>query len=289
MACSRADDRDSAHRLADEFGQGASRPCGSACCRSPTCSATRTTGELLALVHIKSLNLLFVAVILGRPSAPRSSTTSSTRTASSTGCADPLRRTDMQKFASTSFAAVAATSLAPDHGGAAEYTQVQADKAASPSATSRWASRWMDGRFSFRRAARFDPAKPAAAKASFDVELASIDTGSADADDRSRRKALVQHRLFPPHASSRRPSSRSGRTATKVAGTLTIKGQSREIVVPASFSANGNAGAFDGSFDPPVAISPSAKAAGRSSTSSPTTQIRFHIAASASAPNGTRK
>lgn len=197
------------------------------------------------------------------------------------------------RFASplAALAALAAfASLAPITAGAAEYTQVAAAQSSIAFSYQQMGVK-MDGRFkTFAAQFAFDPAKPAAAKASFDVELASVDTGSADADAEVAGKPWFNTKAFPTArfvSSSVKPL---GKDRYEVAGTLTIKGQSREIVVPASFSANGNAGAFDGSFT----IRRGDFAIGEGSWSkfdivANDVQIKFHIAASASAPNGTRK
>ncbi|MFO1344723.1 MAG: YceI family protein [Rhodocyclaceae bacterium] len=197
------------------------------------------------------------------------------------------------RFASTlaALAAVASlTSLAPITAGAAEYTQVTAAQSSIAFSYQQMGVK-MDGQFKrFAAQLAFDPAKPASAKASFDVELASIDTGSADADAEVAGKPWFNTKAFPTArfvSSSVKPL---GKDRYEVAGTLTIKGHSREIVVPASFSANGNAGAFDGSFT----IRRGDFAIGEGSWSkfdivANDVQIKFHIAASVSAPNGTRK
>jgi polyisoprenoid-binding protein YceI len=194
------------------------------------------------------------------------------------------------KLASTFTALAAVTLLAPITASAAEYTQVQAAQSSIAFSYQQMGVK-MDGRFkTFAAQLAFDPAKPTAAKASFDVELASVDTGTPDADAEVAGKPWFNTKAFPTArfvSSSVKPL---GKDRYEVAGTLTIKGQSREIVVPASFSANGNAGAFDGSFT----IRRGDFAIGEGSWSkfdivANDVQIRFHIAATASAPSGTRK
>ena len=197
------------------------------------------------------------------------------------------------KTVSLAAAITAITSLAsfvPAAASAAEYTQVQAAQSSIAFSYQQMGVK-MDGRFkTFAAQLAFDPAKPTAARASFDVELASVDTGTPDADAEVAGKPWLNTKVFPTArfvSSSVKPL---GKDRYEVAGTLTIKGQSREIVVPASFSANGNAGAFDGSFT----IRRGDFAIGEGSWSkfdivANDVQIRFHIAATASAPNGTRK
>ena len=56
----------------------------------------------------------------------------------------------------------------------------------------------MDGRFKkFAAQVNFDPAKAEQAKASFDVDLASVDTGSGEADDEVVTKSWFNTAAFP--------------------------------------------------------------------------------------------
>lgn len=107
----------------------------------------------------------------------------------------------------------------------------------------------VDGRFkSFTADLRFDPAKPTAAKASFDVALASIDTGAAESDEEVAGKGWFNTKAFPSAKFVTTRVKPLGGQRFEVAGTLTIKGQSRPVVVPAQFTAQGKTGVFEGSF-----------------------------------------
>jgi len=56
----------------------------------------------------------------------------------------------------------------------------------------------MDGHFKkFNVQLNFDPAKPAAAQAQIDIDLASVDAGSSDADDEVVGKAWFNAKAFP--------------------------------------------------------------------------------------------
>jgi polyisoprenoid-binding protein YceI len=97
---------------------------------------------------------------------------------------------------------------------AAEFTQVQADKSAI-NFTYKQMGVAVDGKFKrFSSQLTFDPAKPAAAKASFDVELASVDTGARKA---TRWPASPGSTPRPSRRQSlSRPASRpSAATSTK--------------------------------------------------------------------------
>lgn len=131
---------------------------------------------------------------------------------------------------------------------AVEYTQVQPEKSAI-NFVYKQMNVAVDGRFKkFSSLLSFDPAKPTAAKASFDVELASVDTGAAEGDEEVAGKPWFNTKAFPTArfvSSSVKPL---GGNRYEVAGQLSIKGKTQDVVVPATFTAQGNTGVFDGSF-----------------------------------------
>ena len=118
----------------------------------------------------------------------------------------------MKRFA---FALALAAAL-PFAAQAAEFNQVQTDKSAITFGYQQMGVK-MDGRFKkFAARLNFDPAKPTDAKASFDVDLASVDTGAPEGRRGGRRQAVVQHQGLPDRAVRlRQPSRRSAATATK--------------------------------------------------------------------------
>ena len=131
---------------------------------------------------------------------------------------------------------------------ALEYTQVQSDKSALQFSYQQMGVK-MDGKFrKFTSQLQFDPTKPATAKASFDIELASIDTGSSEADQEVAGKPWFNSKAFPTARFVSGSVKPLGGNRYEVAGKLTIKGQSRDVVVPASFSTQGTTGVFDGNF-----------------------------------------
>jgi cytochrome b561 len=80
---------------------------------------------------------------------------------------------------------------------AIEFNQFQPAKS-SLSFVSKQMNVPVDGRFtSFRAKLAFDPAKPAAARAELEIDLASIDAGSKDANDEVATKAWFNTREFP--------------------------------------------------------------------------------------------
>lgn len=95
---------------------------------------------------------------------------------------------------------------------------------------------------------RFDPANPALARAAIDIELASIDAGSDEANDEVAGKLWFDSRTFPLArfvASSIKPL---GSNRFDVAGKMSIKGRTRDVRTLATFRQEGASGVFEGSF-----------------------------------------
>lgn len=131
---------------------------------------------------------------------------------------------------------------------AVEYTQVSAkDSAINFSYTQMGVT--MEGGFrSFSSDLRFDPADPTAASAIIDVELGSISTGMTEADSEVTGKPWFNTEAFPTARFESASVTALGDNRFEVAGTLTIKGTTQQIVAPAGFTEIIGAGVFDGSF-----------------------------------------
>jgi len=107
----------------------------------------------------------------------------------------------------------------------------------------------VDGRFKkFSVQLAFDPAKPAAARATIDIELASVDTGSPEGDDEVAGKQWFNTKAFPTARFVSTAVKALGGNRYEVTGQLTIKGRTREVTAPFSFAAQGSGAAFDGGF-----------------------------------------
>ncbi len=131
---------------------------------------------------------------------------------------------------------------------AAEFTQVQADKSAI-NFTYKQMGVAVDGKFKrFSSQLAFDPARPASASASFDVELASVDTGAPEGDDEVAGKPWFNTKAFPTARFVSTGVKPLGGNKYEVTGQLSIKGKTQPVVVPATFTAQGKTAAFDGSF-----------------------------------------
>ena len=131
---------------------------------------------------------------------------------------------------------------------AAEYNQVQAEQSRIGFSYTQMGVP-MDGRFKkFSGQLSFDPAQPTTAKAAIAVDLASIDTGTPEADTEVAGKQWFNTPAFPTARFESVSVKALGDNRYEVSGTLTIKGKTQAIVVPASFTAQGTTGVFDGGF-----------------------------------------
>jgi polyisoprenoid-binding protein YceI len=131
---------------------------------------------------------------------------------------------------------------------AVEYNKVQADQSRITFGYSQMGVT-MEGRFkTFTTALSFDPAQPATAKATIEVALASIDTGSTEADDEVAGKSWFNTKAFPTARFESSSVKALGDQRYEVTGRLTIKGKTQEVIVPATLTPQGNAGVFVGRF-----------------------------------------
>ena len=94
----------------------------------------------------------------------------------------------------------------------------------------------------------FDPAHPEIARARIEVELASVDAGSAEANDEVVGKDWFFVRQFPIARFDIRRVKALGNGQYEVQGTLTIKNVTQDMVTKASFHEEAGLGIFTGSF-----------------------------------------
>jgi polyisoprenoid-binding protein YceI len=95
----------------------------------------------------------------------------------------------------------------------------------------------------------YDPALPAATRATLSVDMTSLDIGDDDSSAEVRKSAWFDTAHFPRatfRSTSVRPSAAGRFDAT---GELTIKGQARPITVTVGVQQLGTAFAYDGSFE----------------------------------------
>jgi polyisoprenoid-binding protein YceI len=95
----------------------------------------------------------------------------------------------------------------------------------------------------------YDAAHPAAASATVDVEVSSLDLGDESYNAEVRKAAWFDSAHFPKasfHSTSVKPGGADHFEAT---GTLSIKGKSQTVTVPITVQRKGLAIAFDGSLE----------------------------------------
>jgi polyisoprenoid-binding protein YceI len=94
----------------------------------------------------------------------------------------------------------------------------------------------------------FDPAKPEAASAQIEIDLASIDAGSPEADDEAAGKLWFNRSLYPKALFVSSKIRALGNNRYEMRGTLTLKGKRRDMIVPVTFKPAKDAALFDGVF-----------------------------------------
>jgi polyisoprenoid-binding protein YceI len=99
----------------------------------------------------------------------------------------------------------------------------------------------VEGQFKkFDATVAFDPAKPQATLAEFEVELGSIDLGSEEGETEARRKPWLNVEAFPKAKFVASAVKQVAPGKYEASGPLTIKGRMHDIVAP--FTLNDAAG-----------------------------------------------
>jgi polyisoprenoid-binding protein YceI len=105
----------------------------------------------------------------------------------------------------------------------------------------------VEGKFGkFNAQVTFDPAKPEAAKARIDIDVASIDTGSADANNEVRGKSWFNTNTYSTASFTANGIKPLGGGRYEVRGPLTLKGKSKEIVTVFNLRQEGQNAIFEG-------------------------------------------
>jgi polyisoprenoid-binding protein YceI len=144
--------------------------------------------------------------------------------------------------------AVSLALAASDHAGAQRLNAVDHGKS-SIAFISKQMNVPVEGKFGkFSVQLAFDTAKPSEGRVQVDLELASIDTGSEEANDEVKGKGWFDVKNHPSarFVSSSVKSLGGGRY--EVAGKLTIKGRTRDVVAPFTFKSQAPGVVFDGAF-----------------------------------------
>ncbi|HUL56242.1 MAG TPA: YceI family protein [Usitatibacter sp.] len=107
----------------------------------------------------------------------------------------------------------------------------------------------VEGKFrKFDAAIAFDPAKPEATKASFEVDVGSIDLGSDEGNTEARRKTWLNVEGFPKATFTATSVKALGGGRFEARGPLSIKGVSREIVAAFTLADAGGIRIVNGQF-----------------------------------------
>ena len=107
----------------------------------------------------------------------------------------------------------------------------------------------VEGQFKkFDAAVAFDPAKPQATQAEFEVELASIDLGSEEGETEARRKPWLNVEAFPKAKFVASAVKQVAPGRFEATGALTIKGATQNIAAPFSLVDAGGVRTVEGQF-----------------------------------------
>lgn len=107
----------------------------------------------------------------------------------------------------------------------------------------------MDGSFKkFAAAVNFDPAKPEAAKASLEVDISSIDTGSDEGDDEVAGKLWFDTNAFPTARFVSTSFKALGNNRYDITGQLSLKGRTLAVTAPTTVTLQGKTATFAGAF-----------------------------------------
>ena len=107
----------------------------------------------------------------------------------------------------------------------------------------------VDGKFKkFDAQVAFDPKKPEAAKIAFTVDLASVSFGSSETESEVAKPDWFNTKAFPQATFQSTAVKATGPGKFEVAGKLTIKGASQNIVVPVALAQAGGTTTATGGF-----------------------------------------
>lgn len=134
------------------------------------------------------------------------------------------------------------------HAQAIEFNQLAADKS-SLVFVSKQMNVPTEGRFKrFSSNVSFDPAAAAKARIEFEIDPASIDLGSKEADDEAKGKDWFNVKTYPTARFVSSAVKPLGNNRFEVVGKMSVKGRTRDLVAPVTFRQDGNLGVFEGSL-----------------------------------------
>ncbi|MDD3352263.1 YceI family protein [Zoogloea sp.] len=151
-------------------------------------------------------------------------------------------------FRTASLALAASGLLLTGTAQAIEYNQVDATRS-SLAFTSKQMGVPVPGSFKrFNASIAFDPARPTAASTTLEIDLASIDAGSREANDEVVGKQWFNVKAHPTARFVSTGVRALGNNRFEALGKMTVKGQTRDVVAPFTFKQEGSGGVFDGGF-----------------------------------------
>ena len=122
---------------------------------------------------------------------------------------------------------------------AAEFNVVQADKSRVAFVSKQMGVPVEGGFKKFVAQIALDPAKPEAGRAQIDIDLASIDAGSAEANDEVKGKAWFNTSMYPTAKFVASGVKALGNGRFEAKGQMTIKGKTRDVVAPFTYKTEG--------------------------------------------------
>lgn len=107
----------------------------------------------------------------------------------------------------------------------------------------------VDGKFKrFDASLAFDPRKPETGKVGFTIDLASVDLGSAELEGELTKPAWFDSKKLPQASFASTAIKAAGPGKFEVAGKLTIKGLTRDVVVSVALAQAGALTTATGGF-----------------------------------------
>lgn len=108
----------------------------------------------------------------------------------------------------------------------------------------------LDGKFNkFSAQVNFDPSQIAKAQARIEIDLASIDTGSADGNEEVVGKQWFNVKAYPTASFVSTGIKSLGGNRYQALGKLSIKGKTQDVATPVTFQSDGKKGIFEGTFE----------------------------------------
>jgi polyisoprenoid-binding protein YceI len=108
----------------------------------------------------------------------------------------------------------------------------------------------LDGKFNkFSAQVAFDPAQLTKAQARIEIDLASIDTGSADGNEEVVGKKWFNVKAYPTASFISTGIKSLGGNRYQALGKLSIKGRTQDVATPVTFQSDGKRGIFEGTFE----------------------------------------